>query len=404
MLCHLKVMHEGNLGDGSPGLNRVLALCVVIFFADASHSLAIPVFPFYARYLGASLGMIGVLASATGLTTMLLAIPMGLLSDRVGRKSVMALGMMCFTMAPLAYSISPSPLSLLPARIVLGVGMASTFSIGFVYVSEVAPQGRRSLIQGLYMTSMGIGFTLGPLIGGISAKAWSYVTSFYLSSVLALMGVAILLLTPDAQSMAERKFEPMAALSDFKRVLSNSRIVAAGMANFFNSMLYSTTMVYFPLYGRSLGFDESQVGLGLTVRGLVSTLSRMPTGALIARSGALRLIVLGLGVSAATLFSLSAFDGLTVISVILGIQGATYGVYLTAGNVYVAGESPEEMRGASMGVYSVFSNVSGVLSPLIMGTISEAWGFKGAFRMAAVLALLGAIITVGTSRRGGGDH
>jgi len=41
---------------------------------------------------------------------------------------------------------------------------------------------------------------------------------------------------------------------------------------------------------------------------------------------------------------------------------------------------------------------------LIMGTISEVWGFKGAFRMAAVLALLGAMITVGTSRRGGGDH
>ena len=83
----------------------------------------------------------------------------------------MLLGMLCFVLAPLIYNYSSSPLHLFPARIILGFGMASTFSIGFVYVSEVAPIRWRGLFQGLYMTSMGIGFTLGPLAGGLVAKA-----------------------------------------------------------------------------------------------------------------------------------------------------------------------------------------------------------------------------------------
>lgn len=56
-------MHEGNLGDRILEPNRILTLYVVIIFSDASHSIVLPVFPFYAMYLGASLGMIGILAA-----------------------------------------------------------------------------------------------------------------------------------------------------------------------------------------------------------------------------------------------------------------------------------------------------------------------------------------------------
>ena len=370
-------------------IGPVVALCAVIFFADASSSSTIPTFPFFASSLGASITMIGVLASTSAFTWMLSSIPLGLLSDRIGRRRLMLLGMLCFVVGPVLFSFSSSPIHLIPARVVLGVAMASTFSIGFVYVSEVAPERRRNLFQGLYMTSMGIGFTLGPLVGGLSAKAWGYESSFYLSSGLALVGLTLLLLVPEPEKRSISRSNAESVFSGFKRVMANRRLAAAGAANFFNSLLFSAILVFFPLFGGSIGLDESQVGLGLAVRGLISTISRFPTGALTERIGALRLMTLSLMFSAATLIALPSFDDLLVVSAILGIQGAAYGVYLTSGNMFVTKEAPAEQRGVAIGVYSTFSNVSGVVSPLILGAALEAWGFRGAFWASSALALGG---------------
>jgi MFS family permease len=132
-------MGGGHKSEEGRGLGLALALCAAIFFTDASHSATIPTFPFFASSLGASPSMIGALASVAGLSTMVSALPFGVLSDRLGRKRVMMLGVACFVAVPLLYLASRSPVHLLPARALLGVARASTFSIGFLFVSEVAP-------------------------------------------------------------------------------------------------------------------------------------------------------------------------------------------------------------------------------------------------------------------------
>jgi MFS family permease len=382
------------------GLWGVWILCLAIFFTDAAHSAIIPTFPFYSSGLGASVALIGLLASATGISTMVTSIPLGSLSDRVGRKRVMLLGAACFILGPVAYSFSTEPLHLLPAQVILGIAKASTFSIGFVYITELAPHERRNLAQGLYLTSMGTGFTLGPLAGGLSAKTWGYATSFYLSSGFAFCALVLLVLLPEIKRENYADSHQGGAFEGFRDVLRNPSLVAAGVANFFNSMLYSATMVYFPLYGKEVGLDESQVGMGLAVRGMVSTVTRLPTGVAIARMGALRLMTVGLGVSAITIMALPAFESLVLISVILGIQGIAYGIYLTSGNVFVTEEAPEGMKGVAIGAYSTFSNVSGVISPILLGGISARWGIRQSFRVAAVLALVGIAATLVYTKKG----
>jgi MFS family permease len=111
-------------------------------------------------------------------------------------------------------------------------------------------------------------------------------------------------------------------------------------------------------------------------------------------------MIVGLGVSAITIMALPAFESLVLISVILGIQGIAFGIYLTSGNVFVTEEAPEGMKGAAIGAYSTFSNVSGVISPILLGTISARWGIRLSFRVAAVLALVGIAATLVYTRKG----
>lgn len=382
--------------DVRGGLGGIVALCVAIFFADASWSAAIPTFPSFAMTLGASLTMIGILAAASSISTTLSSIPLGSLSDRLGRRGVMLIGFSCFAVTPLMYVVSSDPIHLFVPRVLLGIAMGSTFSIGFVYMTELAARRFRSTAQGLYMTSMGIGFTLGPLIGGITAKAYGYATSFYFGACFGLAGLLTVLI---AMRSKEKSVDPKEAIDEsgsegFQDVLADPKIVAAGAANFFNSMLFSATITFFPLYGVQVGFDESQVGVSLTARGLSSTASRFPTGVVARRGNVLKLMIVGLGMTAITLLFLPLFADILTIGLILGVQGVAYGIYLTAGNAYIAEVAPTGRRGTAIGVYSTFSNISGVVSPIFLGALAEAWGLRVAFQFSAALAMAGTILTL----------
>jgi MFS family permease len=302
----------------------------------------------------------------------------------------MQLGIACFIVAPLLYTFASEPLHLLPARIALGVAMGSTFSIGFVYVTEIAPKNRRGLAQGLYLTSMGAGFTVGPLVGGLAAKAVGYSSAFYLTAGLAACGFIALLFAPEKKIVST--MPNRSPFEGFRGLIGNPRLLSAGIANFFNSMIFNTVMIFFPLYGISIGLDEAQVGMGLTVRGLASTVTRIPAGMAMSRLGALKMMAFGLGASALMILAIPAFDALVFLSMILGLQGISYGIYLTSANTFVTEVAPEGMEGASMGVFSTFSNVSGIVSPIVLGVVAEIWGIGATFRVSFVLAVVGLVI------------
>jgi MFS family permease len=243
---------------------------------------------------------------------------------------------------------------------------------------------------------MGTGFTIGPLIGGFAAKAMGYSSAFYITAGLAACGFIALLFAPEKEN--NPSLVTRSPFEGFRGLIGNPRLLSAGVANFFNSMIFNTIMIFFPLYGISIGLDEPQVGMGLTVRGMASTVTRIPAGMAMSRLGALKMMAFGLGASAIMILVIPGFDALILLSVILGLQGISYGIYLTSANTYVTEVAPEGMEGASMGVFSTFSNVSGIVSPVVLGVVAEALGINATFRVSFGLAVVGLVILSVISR------
>jgi MFS family permease len=367
-----------------------VTVCLAIFFADASHSVIIPIFPAFAEALGANLAMIGVYGSAVGIAMVLLSVPIGGISDKVGRKGVMIMGYLLFILVPMLYFLSREPLHLLIARLLLGIAQGSTFSIGFVWISESTPTRTRNLIQGLYMTTMGLGFTLGPILGGFATTSWGFSSAFAISSILGAVGLVCILLAKEKKM----KNPEDTRRTSLREAISNPSVFAAGISNFVNALMYSALMTFFPLYGASLGLVSSEIGLCFTVRGLVSTVIRFPAGAISRRKTVLRLMTASLALCALLIFLLSFSTSLTILLLILASLGLAYGVFLTTGNVYVTQEAIPEHRGAAMGVYSSFGNISNVLSPLILGGIAQFWGLEATFEVTAIVASLGIVLII----------
>lgn len=372
-----------------PRVSRsIKLLTLAIFFADASHSTVIPIFPGYARKLGASLSTLGTYGSAAAITMLLLSLPLGRLSDRLGRKKLMTPGLILFAIVPLSYIIAANPLHIYPIRMALGMGAGMIFGNGFLLMSEISHPENRNTAQGLYMTSMGLGFTMGPLIGGYAAKISGPTTSFFISSSLDIASLLLVQVVQEDQARESSERNPR----NFGVLMKEPSVQASGIANFLNALMYNSVTLFFPVYGADVGLDESQIGLGFTARGLVSTSVRLPVGIVTKHIGAFTLMVAGLTISALTLLGISLQTALTVLSIIMGLQGLAYGVYLTSGNVYIAKESPKTQRGTAMAIYSMFGNLGGIIGPLILGIIAETTNSRGAIRFSALVTLVGLVI------------
>jgi MFS family permease len=374
---------------------RIILLTFAIFFADASHSTIIPVFPGYARQLGASLTILGTYGSAAAITMLIFSLPLGRLSDKHGRKRMMTLGLILFIIVPLCYVLAKDPIHLYPIRIVLGIGVGTIFGNGFLLMSEISNSEIRNKAQGFYMTSMGLGFTLGPLLGGYAAKIWGINTSFFISSLFAVISL-ILILWVKEDKISEIKERDLRNVSS---IIQKPSVQASGLANFLNALMFNAVTLFYPVYGADVGLDEAQIGLGFTTRGIVSTLVRLPVGIVIKYLTTFTLMVFGLMVSAMTILTVSVQTRLVILSLVMGIQGFAYGVYLTSGNVYIAEESPPSQRGTSMAIYSMFGNLGGILGPLILGVIAENTNSSVALRFSAIITLLGLVVVYFINRK-----
>ena len=104
---------------------EVLDICSLIFIADIVTGVPTPVFPLYATGLGASLGLLGVITAMLGLGRLISALPVGILSDRLGRKSVLVGGMVMFAVSFVAYAMAPNAEWLFLPRLLQAVAMVA---------------------------------------------------------------------------------------------------------------------------------------------------------------------------------------------------------------------------------------------------------------------------------------
>ena len=116
---------------------EVIEVCVLIFIADIVVGVQSPIFALYATSLGASLGMLGLVTSVLGLSRLASALPAGVISDRLGPKTVLVAGMLLYAVSFVLYALAPSPAWLIVPRILQAGGMVATFPMGVAYISDI---------------------------------------------------------------------------------------------------------------------------------------------------------------------------------------------------------------------------------------------------------------------------
>jgi DHA1 family multidrug resistance protein-like MFS transporter len=148
------------------------------------YGLLIPVFPVYASRLGVSESVLGIIFGVYAAMLLLFSIPMGLFSDRVGRRPLIATGTFLLAFATALFGFSTTVTHLFIARTVQGISAAATWSAGLALLADTTDPSRLGEKMGISLSAVALGTVLGPVIGGLLFEYLGYAATFLVPAVV----------------------------------------------------------------------------------------------------------------------------------------------------------------------------------------------------------------------------
>jgi MFS family permease len=394
------------------GISRDVAiLCLLIFLADVIAGIMLSTYSLYASDLGISLALIGVLNTIGGMAQMFGSLPLGVMSDSIGRTRVLIGGMVAFLVAMLCLTVAGGFWFLLIGRVAFALAGIASFQIGAAHLGDITNPSQRSLAFGLYATAMGGGFAVGSLLGGQVADAFGLSRVYLVGGLIALVGLLIagLVIHPAAQrhsrAAAGAVVDATAGvtgplrrgwqylLATFKNIgllLRQPQLLLVTFGNMLVSLTFAGAVTtFFPLYGRELAITPAAIGSMFAMRALVSTMGRVPNGMISRIFGNQAVMLSALLLNAVAMFGIAFSSDSRLLTIWLAVEGLAFGGYLVAGQTFVADNTEPENRGTAIGVYATASSLGGALSPLILGLIATRWGVETVFVVTGWVLLFG---------------
>ncbi|HLS91628.1 MAG TPA: MFS transporter, partial [Limnochordia bacterium] len=347
----------------------LITLFLVLFTVSVGFGLVIPILPLLAREFGASAFLLGLMTASYAVVQFLFAPIWGQVSDRVGRKKVLMVGITGLAFSFLLMGFAKSYWMLFTARVLGGFLSSATLPAAQAMAAELSGTKNRAKAMGLMGAAFGTGFIFGPLIGGVLTPL-GFSVPFITGGVMGLATVALsawALREPPrskGDQDPDQQEAPRSTLEGLRQALAGSGrpyyllafLIMFAQSNQMTSLAYLLTDRF--------GSDVSMIGVVFALNGAVGALLQgAAIGPITDRLGEKTTLLAGLALGAL------AYAGI-VLAPTLGL--AVFCIVLTA--VAMAFTRPpatsllskvtELPQGITMGLQSSFDSLGRVIGPL----------------------------------------
>ena len=397
----------------APGAASRLILFATVFFDLLGFGIVIPFLPMYAARLGIGAGAIGLLLAAYSITQFIFAPLLGRLSDRIGRRPIIMLGLLGSSLSYLIYGFTASFAGLLISRAVHGA-CAATISTAQAYVADTTEESKRAHAMGMIGAAFGLGFVLGPAVGGLLG-AISLRTPVLFAAALTFANLIFAAVwlpeSRDPQALsrgAERgartgSREGSRAGSrwsfDLPRLLGRHRTIAPlFLVAFLITLAIAALEATFALTVPAVyGYAAAGVGGLLAFAGLVQAIAQgYLVGKLVPRTGEAALMVAGAAALAVGLAPLGSWPSHAALYGMLVLIASGYGFGTTAVATLISRRTARELQGEALGLNQSVLSLARVIGPIAGGMVYQSMGpaapYLGAAAIAAVAMVLAARI------------
>lgn len=328
---------------------QLLGISLVVGASYTGIGMVAPVRVLYAQAHGASLAVIGAMASAFLLANFAAQYPSGVIADRLGRRTVILLGVAIQALLTLAYLAVQDPALFVVLRLLEGVAAALVLPSARALVADVTPVEERGQAYGLFSACFNAGFLLGPGLGGLLA-GFGYPTVFVAAVLCRVLALAIALrVVPHGNRRSEHGDDGTRSF----RPLLHPALLGAYVLAFGDYLYLGFDQTLMPLWIRhNLGAPVVAIGILFMLWALPNMLLSPLTGRLADRRRRSTLILV-FGLAQVPLYmAYGLVSSIVLVGVLFAVHSAIYTLVQPAVDAHVATAAPASARARVQSLYS----------------------------------------------------
>lgn len=383
---------------GLSGTERKVAFSLASVFGLRMMGLfmIMPVFALYGQDLkGFSPLWVGIAIGAYGLTQAILQIPMGILSDRIGRKPVILGGLLVFALGSVLAAMSDSIYGVVAGRALQGMGAIAAAVLALA--ADLTRDEQRTKVMAIIGMCIGFSFALSLLVGPVVAQHLGLSGLFALTAGLALLGMLIVqLLVPNPVAHAP-KGDTMAEPGKLKNMLKDPQLFRLDAGIFILHLVLTAAFVALPLDLVDAGLAKEKHWM-LYFPAFVGAFFLMVPLIIIGvkRNNTKGMFQLALLIMLAALLAMALFSHSLWVLAVAIVAFFTGFNYLEASlPSLIAKFCPVGAKGSAMGVYSTSQFLGAFCGGLLGGGAYQIMGAAGVFTVAVVLLIIWLALTLG---------
>ncbi len=377
-------------------------MAFTIFIDFTGFGLVIPLLPFWAQHLGANAVGVGLILTIYALAQFIFTPILGSLSDRYGRRPVIIASLVIEAIALVLSALANTLPLLFVARFIGGVGSSNIGSAQAV-VSDVTPPEGRARGMGLIGAAIGMGFVVGPAIGGVLAPLGPAIP-FWAATIVAVVNTLLVaLFLPETRKRgvtaaeAHTKNERVSVLlAGWKQALRYPVIARLAIIILLFNVAFTAMEAIYPLFSQHVfGWTAMQNGYIFTYVGIIVVIMQGGlVGKLVKRFGERSLLIAGLIMLAIGLGLLPWSTQLGLMLVALGILSAGDGAVTPTISTLLSFASSENTQGETLGFAQGLAGLGRIVGPLIAGSFYGFVGPGSPFLMSAGLVIVALLIAL----------
>jgi DHA1 family multidrug resistance protein-like MFS transporter len=351
--------------------NKALPLLfAVMFLVMLGFGIIIPVMPFFAEQVGATPTQLGFLMATYSVMQFLFAPMWGALSDRIGRKPVMLIGISGLSVSFFLFAMSDQLWEMFAARILAGFLSSANMPTVMAYVADVTTPENRGKGMGVVGAAVGLGFVFGPAIGGIFSAS-SYATPFWIAGVVsAVTFLFVLLVLRESLPPEKRGTKTGARESRWKAFTGPLTLLYVLM--FFVSFSLAGLEATFAYFGAErAGLNSQQFGIIFMIMGFGGALVQGGLiGRLTKKYGEKAVVQAGIVISAIGFSLILLIDSFLTAAVFLTVFGIGNGLIRPCVSALITKRTTFG-QGQATGLLSSFESLGRIAGPSVGGFLFE---------------------------------
>ena len=377
-------------------MSPLVIIFITVFIDLLGFGIIIPLLPFYAEAFGASALMVGLLSASYSLMQFLFAPMWGRLSDRIGRRPVILVGLFGSFAAYLVFGFARTLTVLFIARMSAGIAGAN-IPTAQAFIADTTTPENRAKGMGLVGAAFGLGFVFGPAVGGFLSR-WGYAAPAFFASALSLANFcAACFVLPESRTRAAREVHvAVSRIESFKRALTRPHLPLLLVVYFIVIAGFSSFEATFALFSeRRFGFNASTIGYIFAFVGVVlAVVQGLVVGRAVRLVGENRVMPLAILVIALGLSLVPLAGSVPALVAACGTLAVGMGFNSPSMVSLISRLSDRNDQGGILGVSQSLASLARIVGPAWGGLVFDRFGIVFPFISGAALMMVAFLMSV----------